>query len=129
MNGKILFKEIPLLPTTFHVDVWICDDMKLLSEKFHKRYGASIEYYKEELIGNCVQSITSTVDAELKAITRIVMIVDDFTASIITHEINHVLHHLSDHCHIEITAQEWCSYMLEYLFEQCIDEKSFISIV
>lgn len=131
MNGKILFKEIPLLPTKFHVDVWVCNDITLLPEKFHKRYGASIEYYKDALINNSVVSLISTPDAELQSTQRIVVTIDNFDTNVIVHESNHVVYHLSKHCNLETdyNSQEWHSYMLEYIFEQCIDEKSYISIV
>ena len=50
-NSKLLdiglFKTIPLYPTLFHVDIWICNNPDNLSEYFHKRYGAGKEYHRE----------------------------------------------------------------------------------
>ena len=124
---KALFKEIKLLPTKFSVDVWICDNLELIAKCYNKRYGASQEYYKEETKPNCVWSITSTDESELKGDKTIVMCVESWDMPIIVHELNHVIYHLAKYCHLETNydSQEWISYMLEYLFEQCQNDGSF----
>jgi hypothetical protein len=122
-----LFQEIPLYPTLFKVDVWVCNDLDNLSVYFHNRYGRSVEYYKEELTPNQVSSIETGDLCELKNETRIVMNVYSFNLSIMVHELNHVVYHLSKHCGLETNyeSQEWVSYMLEYLVVRCSDRANF----
>lgn len=124
---SVLLKQIPLYPTEFCVDVWICKNKETLAECWNKRYGASVDYYMGELKQNAVQRITSTTNSELKGEKIIVMNVEDFNELVIVHEINHVMFHLSAYCHLEICydSQEWVSYMLEYLFKHCQYKKTF----
>jgi hypothetical protein len=126
--SKGYFKSIPLYPTEFHVDVWICDDLDNLSVYFNKRYGASAEYYKEELSRNQVFTVVATSESELKGIKTIVANMDSWDAGTIVHELNHVIFHLSNICHLEIgyNSQEWVSYMIEYLFNRCKNDGSFL---
>ena len=69
-NSKLLdiglFKTIPLYPTLFHVDIWICNNPDNLSEYFHKRYGAGKEYYREKLQSNQTCTVVATQDSELQ---------------------------------------------------------------
>jgi hypothetical protein len=106
--SKGYFKSIPLYPTEFHVDVWICD--------------------KEELSRNQVFTVVATSESELKGIKTIVANMDSWDAGTIVHELNHVIFHLSNICHLEIgyNSQEWVSYMIEYLFNRCKNDGSFL---
>lgn len=124
---KCYFKSIRLYPTDFHVDVWIGKDRDLLAETFHKRYGASVDYYKEELRENAVQTLSATEKSELKGDKVIVMNVQSLDLGILIHELNHVYYHLCDILHIPLhtEAQEWHSYMLEYLYNETRDIKTF----
>ena len=121
------FKTVPLYPTLFHVDIWICNNQDNLCEYFHKRYGASKEYYREELQSNQTTTITATLDSQLKGINTIVVNMDDWDNTIVVHEMNHVIYHLAEICGLEIStkSQEWISYMLEYLFNRCQNDGSF----
>lgn len=121
------FKSIPLYPTKFHVDVWVCNNLDNLSKYFNKRYGASIEYYKEETYQNQTFTLVATEESELKGIKTIVVNIDSWDLGVIVHEMNHVIYHLSKICKLETdyNSQEWISYMLEYLFEQCQNDGSF----
>jgi hypothetical protein len=125
------FKCIPLHPTLFHLDVWVCNDQDNLANYFNKRYGASVEYYLNENMPNATCSLTSTIDSELKGIRTIVVNVDSWDMGIIVHELGHVLFHLSKYSGLEIgqESQEWFCYMLEYLFEQCQNDGSFLICV
>ena len=122
-----LLNQIPLYPTEFSVDVWVCKSKETLAECYHKRYGASVDYYREELKPNAVWSLTATKDSELKRYSIIVMNIESFNYPVIVHEINHVIFHLAKYCNVEINyeSQEWVSCMLEYLFKHCTDKKSF----
>lgn len=125
--SKVLHKEIPLYPTLFTVDVWVSNNQDELAKCFHKRYGASIEYYKEKTDADQVVSLTATNESEKNGHKCIVMNISEFNDSVIVHEINHVIHHLSEYTGIETTyeAQEWCSYMQEYLFDRIKNDGSF----
>ena len=85
------------------------------------------EYYKEETKPNSVWSLTSTDESELKGDKTIVMCIEGWDMAIIVHELNHVIYHLAKYCHLETNydSQEWISYMLEHLFEQCQNDGSF----
>ena len=130
-NSKLLdiglFKTIPLYPTLFHVDIWICNNPDNLSEYFHKRYGAGKEYHREKLQPNQTCTVVATQDSELQGIKTIVVNMDNWDNNVIVHEMNHVIYHLADICGLETGTQnqEWISYMLEYLFARCQNDGSF----
>lgn len=119
---KILFKTIPLLPTQFSVDVWICNDKSALANHFNKRYGASVDYYIDNLTPNQCMELVTTNKAELKSTHTIVVNMTALKAPVVVHEMNHVIHYLSKITGVEINqqCQEWHSYMLEYLFIECM---------
>ena len=121
------FKSIPLYPTAFHVDIWVCSSLDNLCKYFNKRYGASIEYYKEETYQNQTFTLVATENSELKGIKTIVVNVDSWDMGVIVHELNHVIYHLSKICNLETdyNSQEWISCMIEYLFERCQNDGSF----
>lgn len=130
-NSKLLdigfFKTIPLYPTLFHVDIWICSNLENLSECFSKRYGANKEYYQNELRPNQTTTIVATKDSELKGLKTIVVNMNDWDNNIVVHEMNHVVYTLAEICGLETGPknQEWISYMLEYLFARCQNDGSF----
>lgn len=119
---KILFKSIPLLPTQYKVDVWICNNKSALASQFNKRYGASADYYNDILTPNQCSNIISTSTSELKGEHVIVVNIKAKIASIIIHEMNHVVYYLSKITGLELNynSQEWHSYMLEYLYTECM---------
>jgi hypothetical protein len=119
------FKEIPLLPTKFLLDVWICDNLNELSEAFHVRYGASVEYYKGDLHPDAVQVIQSTVDSECKGSKMIVMNMQELQDTVVLHEVVHVVFKLSKITGIEISykSQEWVAYFVEYIYEEILKMK------
>lgn len=121
------FKTIPLLPTAFSVDVWVCSDLDNLCKYFNKRYGASIEYYQDEISENQTMTLISTRKSELKGKKTIVVNVDSFNMGTITHELGHIIFHLSKICGMETnySSQEWFCYMLEYLYTNCQNDGSF----
>jgi len=123
------FKEIPLYPTRFSVDIWVCNNQDNLAKYFKKRYGASVEYYKEEVAPNQVANLHSTIESELNGEVRIVMNVIDWDLNVIGHELIHIIYHLDKICNlgIDFHCQEWVSYLFEYLFERCKNDGSFKS--
>jgi hypothetical protein len=123
-----LIKEIKLLPTHFTADIWVCSNLDNLAKHFNQRYGASIEYYKDEISSNQCWTLAGTPKSELKGEKRIVMNVNSFDLGTIVHEVNHVVYHLGKICQLETTynSQEWVSYMLEYIFNQCIEKETYV---
>lgn len=121
------FKEVRLIPTLFSVDIWVCSDSDNLAKYFNKRYGASTEYYKENYCNNAVEDITATESSEVGGEMRIVMHINSWDIPTIIHELNHVIHHLARRTGLgtNYECQEWTSYMLEYLFEQCQNYGTF----
>lgn len=119
--SKILLKEIPLYPTSFKVDVWI-GNINELPKLFHKRYGASIEYYEGMISHNQCMDLISTDNSELKGSHRIIVNMSRIVPGIVLHEMNHVIYYLSKITGVELNyqSQEWHSYMLEYLFNECM---------
>lgn len=105
---KCYFKNIRLYPTEFEVDIWVCKDIEFLSKKFHDRYGASIEYYKDELRPNATQTVVSTLKSELKGDKIIIVNVETFNTGIFLHELNHVVYYLYNiiHADLHYSAQE-----------------------
>jgi hypothetical protein len=118
----MIFKSIPLLPTKFSLDVWICDDLDELSAAFSVRYGASVEYYKGDLRPDAVEVISSTEASESRGDKVIVMNMQKLDAVIVLHEVIHVVFKLSKITGIEICqkSQEWVAYFVEYIYEEIL---------
>lgn len=136
MKGKSikkgLLKSFRLYPTLFYVDVWVCNNNERISEMFSEMYGASKDYYYDHFnengrIRDYCTSIIATKESKLKGEQRLIVVLQSFDKSVITHEAHHVLCLLSDITGVElgIKAQEWGAYMVEYIYSQCIDIDSF----
>lgn len=115
----IKLKTIPLYPTHFRVDVWLANNLSLLAEQFHLRYGASAEYYENSLTPNQCMHLISTSESELKGEHIIVVNMKNPSCYTLIHEMNHVVYYLAKLTNVELSfdSQEWHSYMLEYLYE------------
>jgi hypothetical protein len=100
--SKGYFKSIPLYPTAFFVDVWVCNNQDNIGKYFNKRYGASAEYYKEDISNNQVCTLVSTDNSELKGYKAIVMRVNSWDNAIIVHELMHVIFYLAKETDIEV---------------------------
>jgi len=124
MARIIKFKEVNLYPTPLLVDIWVGGYKDTISELFHKRYGADASYYRDTLTPNQVGWIVSTKDSHLKGARRLVLNVETFDTAILIHELNHVVYYLIEYCGLEF-SQEWISYTLEYLYNQCKDKNSY----
>ena len=112
-------KTIPLFPTDWQLDVWI--GHKNMAECFHKRYGASVEYYKNEErdndVGTCGQ-INSTIQSELRGRFQVVVTVRNFDLNILIHELSHAFDKLCDAVKLESNSTEWKACMMEYMFKE-----------
>lgn len=115
------YKQIALLPTHFTLDVWICKDKEALCAAFSKKYSKSIEYIREELTPNQMWSFTGG------GYKHLVINVNSLDLGVIVHECTHAMFYLSNLCGIETKyeSQEWVAYMMEYIFNQAKDFKSY----
>lgn len=126
----ILHKTLKIVPSEWELDVFVApfEDELELCKVFHKRYGASAEYYAEEMgQGNWVWSIDSTDDSEMKGKKLIVMKLRKLDLGVLVHELNHVMWHYSRYSGAKLCydSQEWGSLLIEYLFNQTYKEDSY----
>lgn len=126
----IIHREIRYYPSLWKLDVFVLSykDREKLSDIFHKKYGASKDYYLDEIdFKPCVITIDSTNWSELKGERRIVMILYNRNLSIIVHEIVHAVWHYSNgsKCAINHESQEWQALLTEYLFDEIRDFKEY----
>ena len=126
-KSAVYFREIPLYPTQFYVDVWVCEDRDLLAKHFKRRYDMSQDYFDDKISPNQVCDIEIGGKAKLCGHTRILMNVIKFDLPVIVYELNHVVYHLAALCGLKTNeeTQEWVSYLLEYLFERCKNKDGF----
>jgi hypothetical protein len=116
-------KVVDLRPfNEWKLDVFVGGKESQLNEIFKSRYG--LEYDGTE---DCVYSIESGTESELKGHKRIVMRVQSFDAAIMVHELLHVLWHGSKWIGYEMKyqSQEWQACMLQYLYNQCKDRNTY----
>lgn len=120
---KLHRKVVDLHPfNEWKLDVFVGGGYKQLNEIFKTRYG--LEYDGND---NCVCSIESGIDSELKGHKRIVMRLQSFDTAIMVHELLHVLWHGSRWIGYEMKydSQEWQACMIEYLYVQCKDRNTY----
>lgn len=120
-------KTIKLLPTDFYLDVWVGGSVATLAKAFAKRYGASVEYYKEDMGINSLSTINTTNESELKGHTRFVMILQRKNNKVIVHEILHLLWHMNKRIGLEMSfeSQEWQACMFDYVYAEIIDKYGY----
>jgi hypothetical protein len=118
--GVLLFKEIPVLPSAFKLDVIICRDLKTVAKFCNKRYGATVEWYEENMHLDSCCALYSTKQSDLKGTLRPLVILEYKKAHIVAHELIHALWKLADCIGYEITihTEEWQAVLYEYLFTE-----------
>jgi len=111
---KGLYVEVPLFPTDFILDVWLCSNHDKICANFDKFYGI---IDPEAIVLNSCNVIETSEDSYLEGEIRIVIILDSFHLPNLVHEINHALWCLSILTNLEVNkdTQEWSSYMLGYM--------------
>jgi len=129
-------KIIELKPSTWSLDVWIGDVKNELvireemSKLFTKYYGASFEYYDENLITSQVMTVDSTTDSLCKGESRIVLVLHKLLDNLLVHELVHVLWHSSKCIGYELNyySQEWQAVFLERLFVDIKEDYNYIEL-
>lgn len=125
MAGSVLFKEFRLFPTEFWVDVWVTTNKDKVCQLFSDRYGESKEYYLKELRPEMVSDIDA---ASLNSETRIVVNLVSFDPGVVVHEAIHVFYHLQELVKLEVMAQEWIAYFVQYVVDNILDENTYIEM-
>jgi hypothetical protein len=126
-NTKVNYQNIRLAPTHWTLDVWVCNNKENLLRAFNKRYGASVEYYRDWLTMNQVCNISSIKKSEGKGENYIILNVTSLNTQVLVHEIIHVIFQMNKKTHIDICddSQEWVAYMTDYLFEYIRNPKNY----
>ena len=118
--SKLYFKEIPLYPTNYTLDVIVTQNK-----------AKAIKFMKPELcryqVLDTVRTIASGNGSVLKGEIRIVLILETFDPAILVHELVHVLYRLSDRTGIELNqdSQEWQAIAMERLYNEALERKTY----
>ena len=95
-----------------------------MSDLLSYYYGASREYYEEEMLDQhpSVFTVTSKADSHFKGQTRIVFTLPkvDYNSDIIYHEAVHVMWHYANNAGLEINyhSQEWQALLVEHIIRE-----------
>lgn len=125
--SKLYFKEIPLYPTNYTLDVIVTQN-KAKAIKFMKhRYHVKKHKLKRYQVLDTVRTIASGHESILKGEIRIVLILETFDPAILVHELVHVLYRLSDRTGIELNqdSQEWQAIAMERLYNEALERKTY----
>lgn len=128
----IKFKEIPLLPSNWTLDVIVsAKDDPHFRQFIHKRYGIPIVDLERDKNLNTCNTIDSGSDSILQGETRIVVILRSLkNKEIVVHELIHALWHAARCIGYEMTVdtQEWQAVMYEYMYVQTLSSKGWIPV-
>ena len=122
---KLRTKEVTLYPSPlWKVDVIVGGTYEQVNDYFKLRYG--LEYDDTD---NCVYTIDTASNSELKGHRRIVMRLQSLDKSVLIHELIHVIWHASKCIGWEMNygSQEWQACTIEMLFNECVDTKTYVS--
>lgn len=128
----IKYKEIPLLPSNWTLD--IIESRKHEDEFInfmHKRYGIPVVDMERERFLNTCGAIDSGTKSQLKGETRIVVVVRDVKdMPVLVHELVHAMWHAAKCIGYEMRyeSQEWQAVLYEYMYVQATDSKGWIKV-
>jgi hypothetical protein len=113
--------EEKLYPTRYTLDLWLTNDRRDLADAFNKRYGASKEYYMDELANTDFAATISPANlAEIKE-TRLVCVIENYhNMRTIEHEAAHLVFKLFDVVGQQVCdeIQEMFAIYLEYICDR-----------
>jgi len=122
-KGLVKFKSIRAEPSEWELHILISKDIAV-ADVMHKKYGASKEYYQDDLDGKvgCCMTISSTKDSEQKGKTVVVIYIREKSPNIIVHELIHAMWHLTDRIGYEMSyhSQEWQAILFEHLYKEAM---------
>ncbi len=120
----ILFKEIKIQPSEWHLDIVVCKNKKEINQFFKKRYGID-DYYDKP---NECASLDSGIDSLLKCEKRVAILLETLSnKGVIVHELIHALWHITKRIGYEMNydSQEWQAILFEYLFTEVCKRKDY----
>jgi len=126
------FKEVPLLPSNWMMDVVECSRKHAdkLAIWMHQRYGLPMHLLEPDDINAC-HNIESGTNSPLKGHKRILVVVEDLKRDdIMVHELIHALWYYAKNTGSEMSfdTQEWQAIMYEYMYKQVNDPKEWEKI-
>lgn len=126
----IKFKEIPLTPSLWTLDVIIGKDREEVMKFTMDRYDMKESEFVDAQLINTVSWLKSGKKSILKGEQRIVLTLGSLNERILVHELVHVLWYYGDRTGSEITVdtQEWQAIFFEWLYVECLKKETYKSI-
>lgn len=124
----ILFKEITLHPTTQKLHIWVGKDINKLTELLQHKYKNAIKNgtwgHSEIISGNELHRFYD------KDKFMLVLTIDDFSPSVIVHELIHIIDRVSERYGLQtdVNSTEWRAYFAEMIFSMIVDKKGYTKI-
>jgi hypothetical protein len=106
------FKRIPLHPTLFELDVWVCEEKEPICEAASKLYGETPEHYDAE-----VQHEMCCWLEDKEGVKRIVIFLNKIQPEFVAHEALHATWQLAKFVGFRYSHknQETQAYYIEYI--------------
>jgi len=125
--SKLYFKEIPLEPSEFSLDVIVTKSHNKAAKFLKRRYNLRKFKTKSHQLLNSVRTVESGTASPLKGEIRIVMILETLNPAIIVHELVHVMHRMSRETGVELSfdAQEWHALAMERLYNETLKRSNY----
>lgn len=125
--SKLLFKEIPLYPTDFKLDVWVGGTKKQIIGACTNRYLQEFHWYGDDTIKYSDGFVE--IGNKKDGTPCIILWLETLEPKIAAHEIIHIIFALSVIADTEINqdSQEWVAQMTGYLFEKITDKKGYVN--
>jgi len=126
----IRFKEIPLKPSLWTLDVVIGKNEQEVRTFTSQRYQIPEYDFKDYQVVNTVTWLESGKDSILKGEKRILLTLQSFNKRILVHELVHVLWYYGDRtgCDIVRDTQEWQAIFVEWLFVEVLKKHNYEKI-
>lgn len=122
------YKKIPLIPTEFHLDVFVSEDGDLICKDLSEKIGETPDYWKDYCFDdNGSHTSAMVVDHEARDGTwSIIMLLRNFEEpSVIAHESVHVTWSLDKRVGLNFRhkSQETQSYYVGYIMDEILKMK------
>lgn len=124
---SILFKEIKIQPSVWHLDIIVCANPEKIGKFLNKRYGIPIHELYDKHILDCTTVIEGMKGSDIGEEKRVVVTLASKDIVTLVHELVHVLWHASSQIGFEMEweSQEWQALLFENLFIEAKNFKSY----
>lgn len=123
--ADLYFKRIPLHPTLFELDVWVCAEKEPIGLAAGKMYGQNVGRFIEEM-----EHEMACWMKDKEGTKRILMFLQAVRPEFVAHEAVHVTWRLADFVGFKYSAKndETQAYFVEYIVRQImsIDESNLM---